>query len=366
MRVTMVQLQPRPSNQKGKIKMKSWFDIQAKNGRAEIVIFDEIGTGGISAKAFNDQLKALGDVQSITLRINSPGGDVFDGTAIYNMLKRHPARVEVTVDGIAASIASVIAMAGDRIIMPENSMLMIHNPWGGVIGEADDMRDMAEALEKIKVSILSAYRRSGKSDEKISALMDAETWLSAQEAVAAGFADEMIPAVKVAALFDLSKFANPPRIVPQAVDVEQIRAQARTEAMEELKQIYSLCAKAGVADMAEGFIAKGHSVEWVRGRLQHADAIRSRCAAAGMAHRAEKFIRADATPQEVSENLLELKVALAAPEIDNKVPTFEQKGWEKPQEEAPIETAQIYLKRRQRPGDDIKARTRAAIDKALS
>src|SRR5262245_51278548 len=115
--------------------MKTWYSIQAKKaGSAEIVIFDEIGVWGITAKAFYDELKALGDIREIMLRVNSPGGDVFDGLAIYNMLKSHKARVNVTIDGIAASIASIIAMAGDHITMPGNTFMFVHDPLAIVIG----------------------------------------------------------------------------------------------------------------------------------------------------------------------------------------------------------------------------------------
>ena len=164
--------------------MKRWFDIRAQmNGAAEIVIYDEIGAFGIPAKAFLDELKALGPVAELTVRINSPGGSVFDGVAIYNALKRHEARVTVWIDGIAASIASMIAMAGDEVVMPENAMLMLHDPSGLVIGTATDMRGMAEALDKMKAGMVAAYRdKSGRDDAEIEALMAAETWLSAQEA----------------------------------------------------------------------------------------------------------------------------------------------------------------------------------------
>ena len=130
--------------------MKRWFDFRAQARGAEIVIYDEIGAFGIPAKAFLDELKALGPVAELTVRINSPGGSVFDGVAIYNALKRHDARLTVWIDGIAASIASMIAMAGDEVVMPENAMLMLHDPSGLVMGTAADMRGMAEALDKMK------------------------------------------------------------------------------------------------------------------------------------------------------------------------------------------------------------------------
>ena len=110
--------------------MKRWFDFRAQAKGAEIVIYDEIGAFGIPAKAFLDELKALGPVGELTVRIDSPGGSVFDGVAIYNALKRHDAAITVWIDGIAASIASMIAMAGGEVVMPENAMLVLHDPFG--------------------------------------------------------------------------------------------------------------------------------------------------------------------------------------------------------------------------------------------
>jgi ATP-dependent Clp protease, protease subunit len=108
-----------------------WYEFRAQaTGAAEIVIYDEIGAFGIPAKAFIDELKRLGPVAELTVRINSPGGSVFDGVAIYNALERHGAAITVWIDGIAASIASMIAMAGDVIVMPENAMLVLHDPSG--------------------------------------------------------------------------------------------------------------------------------------------------------------------------------------------------------------------------------------------
>jgi hypothetical protein len=127
------------------------FVNRGKTG--EIWLYDQVGEGffgGMSAKQFNDELNKLGKVDTVNLRINSPGGSVFDGVAIYNALKRHPARVEVDVDGIAASIASVIAMAGDEIRMASNSMMMIHDPHGFSQGGAGDMRKTADLLDQIK------------------------------------------------------------------------------------------------------------------------------------------------------------------------------------------------------------------------
>jgi len=191
--------------------VKNWYQITAKAGTNEVIIYDEIGAFGISAKQFIEDLKGLGAVNALNVRINSPGGSVFDGTAIFNALKYHPAKVTVWIDGLAASIASMIAMAGDTIFMPENAMMMIHDPSGLVVGTADDMEKMGDTLRKIKSSMVSAYRnKSGLSTARIEEIMSFETWLTANEAVDQGFADQVAAAVKVAANFDLSKFQNIP------------------------------------------------------------------------------------------------------------------------------------------------------------
>jgi ATP-dependent Clp protease, protease subunit len=179
--------------------LKRRYDCRAQARGAEIVIYDEIGAFGIPAKAFLDELKALGPVAELTVRINSPGGSVFDGVAIYNALKRHDAAVTVWIDGIAASIASMIAMAGDEVVMPENAMLVLHDPSGLVAGTASDMRAMADALDRMESGMVAAYRdKSGRDDSEIEALMQAETWLSAQEAVALGLADRVEEPVRMA------------------------------------------------------------------------------------------------------------------------------------------------------------------------
>lgn len=185
---------------------QSWFSIRnAVNGSdtAEIFIYDIIGGYDINAKSFIAELKKIG-AANIDLRINSPGGAVFDGNAIYNALKRHPAAVTVFIDGIAASIASVVAMAGDVIRMPENAMMMIHNPSNLAFGDAEDMRRGAELLDKVKETIISAYAsKTGRSRKQIAQLMDDETWMTAADALELGFADYIDDEVKAAACFEL-------------------------------------------------------------------------------------------------------------------------------------------------------------------
>ena len=198
--------------------MKSWYTIRARASGTEVLIYDEIGAYGVSAKGFLAELGALPDNAAIDLRLNSPGGSVFDAVAIYNALKRHAGEITVWIDGIAASAASYIAMAGDTIIMPENAFLMIHDPSGLVMGTAAEMREMADTMDKIAGSMVRGYAdRSGKSGEEIAALMAAETWLDAKDALDLDFIDRIAEPVKLAASFDVTRFRNAPPEVVEAV-----------------------------------------------------------------------------------------------------------------------------------------------------
>lgn len=193
----------------------SWYSIKALAPRAvEILLYDEIGAWGITAQAFAKDLKAAGDVKAITLRIHSPGGDVFDGQAIYNLLKNHPARIEVFIDGLAASMASIVAMAGDVITMPENAMVMVHNPWGIQGGDSQAMKAYAEVLEKVENQLADIYAtKTGRTVDDVKALMKNETWMTGREAVEAGFADQLTEPLAVAASLTsnrLKEFKNMP------------------------------------------------------------------------------------------------------------------------------------------------------------
>lgn len=193
----------------------SWYSISAKaNNSAEVWLYDEIGGWGVTARQFAQDIKALGDIKHIDVRIHSPGGDVFEGMAIYNLLKNHPAVVHAHIDGLAASMASVIAMAADVIHMPENAMMMIHKPWGIQGGDADDMRQYADLLDKVEGSLTSAYvKKSGKSEDEIKALLKSETWYTGAEAVQAGFADQLTETLKAVASLQsqrMQEFANMP------------------------------------------------------------------------------------------------------------------------------------------------------------
>ncbi|TIL91452.1 MAG: Clp protease ClpP [Mesorhizobium sp.] len=186
------------------------FDAKVEDGSTSIDLYDEIGYWGVNAKSFRARLKdATGD---ITLRINSPGGDVFDGIAIYNDLLAYDGKVKVEITGIAASIASIIAMAGDDITIADNAMFMIHNAWTIGVGNRHDFADVAATLTKIDDALARTYAaRTTTGIRAIKTMMDNETWLNAKDAMDAGFATAVGSASEAKAKFDLSVFAGVPK-----------------------------------------------------------------------------------------------------------------------------------------------------------
>lgn len=170
-----------------------WFKIENRSNKStDLYIYDEIGFWGTSAQDFVDQLKEV-DTKQINLHINSPGGEIFDGLAIYNALKQHEASVTTYVDALAASAASFIAMAGDEIVMARNGVLMIHDGIGIVYGNAEDMRDVATVLDKMSDNIADIYaQQAGGAVSYWRDYMKAETWFSASEAKDAGLADTVL------------------------------------------------------------------------------------------------------------------------------------------------------------------------------
>ena len=197
--------------------MPEWYKIQAKgNKSAEINIYGDIGESwygdSITAKQFVNDIAAL-DVENLTIRINSYGGSVSDGLAIYNAIKRHKAQTTIAIDGVAVSIASLIAMAGDSVEMADNALMMIHAPWGGTVGNSKDMRDMADTLDKFAAAMSSSYaEQTGKTVEAVmSWLTDGiDHWFTAAEAAAEGLVNKVTAAVPVSAHFDLNRYKSVP------------------------------------------------------------------------------------------------------------------------------------------------------------
>lgn len=205
-----------------------WYQIRASASAdkksADILIFGEIGESWwsdetVTAKKLVEELAAL-DVDTLTIRINSYGGAVSDGLAIYNALRRHRAEKRVVVEGVAVSIASLIAMAGDTIDMPANTLMMIHAPWGFVQGNASDMRETADVLDRYATAMTSSYtRKSGQTQAAILALLNdgKDHWYTAEEAKAAGFADTVSDAIDAKASLPPRFRASAPYFITKGV-----------------------------------------------------------------------------------------------------------------------------------------------------
>lgn len=229
--------------------MKKFWEVKqiANSNEAEISIYGEITSfkwddTDTTASSFNKDLKELGDVETIHLHVNSPGGSVFEGIAIGNMLKSHKATVIGYVDALAASIASVIISSCDKVVMPENSMLMIHNPMTGLWGNANEMRKAAKDLDKMAEASVITYvsKSNGKlTDEKIKQIMDEETWLSAAESLEIGLCDEVIEANRMVACLDsdqIKQFKNLPEQIVKPVKQTGLTEEERQSIINQSKQ----------------------------------------------------------------------------------------------------------------------------------
>lgn len=228
----MIKIPKKLKNRQFFNRINTKYSVKAKDEITEIALYDEIGFFGISADDFRRTLDEV-DTPRISLRINSPGGDVFDGIAIFNDIEQHDAAVDVSITGLAASAASLIAMAGDSIEIADNAWMMIHNAWGLVIGDKNDMREVAELLDDIDGSLASTYAKRADADEKeIAKMMNDETWMVGKDAVDAGFADTVSGEESANALYDLSVFNNVPAMLKRKVenglrDAGYSRAQAK-------------------------------------------------------------------------------------------------------------------------------------------
>lgn len=248
-------------------------------GTAEILLYGEISEWGVSALQFAQDLKALGEVSRLKVRINSIGGSVSEGLAIYSTLKNHPATVTVVVvDGIAASMASVIAMAGDVVVMQAGALMMIHNPacdLGGYAG-ADELRKGAEYLDKITQAGIAAYKaKTGLPDDAIAAMMTAETWMTAAEAVETGFADVVGEEMDATACADLSRFPKAPKM--QARHQPPAAAAGTKTAAMEAGALVEVCSAKGFPQLAAALLRAGATAEAVTARLEAAADIAQCC-----------------------------------------------------------------------------------------
>ncbi|MDM2722779.1 MULTISPECIES: ClpP-like prohead protease/major capsid protein fusion protein [unclassified Citrobacter] len=208
-----------------------WYEIRAlAAGRVEIFLYDVIGGWGITAQQFVSDCKEAGvfEASAVDLHIHSPGGDVMQGFAIFNTLSRLKAKLDIWVDGVAASMASmIVCLPGATVHMPENAWLMVHKPWGGIAGDSDDMRDYAAWLDRNEALMLSAYmNKTGLGQEELEAMLKAETWLTGAEAVEKGFADTLEPELQAAACVNQNKLKDYQNMPEQINNLLGPRAEA--------------------------------------------------------------------------------------------------------------------------------------------
>jgi ATP-dependent Clp protease protease subunit len=196
--------------QKEDMHLKRYWEVKAKaNKTGELLLYGDIASAQmwgdeITPTQIDDELKALGELDVLNVYISSGGGSCFAGMAIFNIIKRAKASIKnAYVDGLAASIASVIMMACDRVYIPSNGIVMVHNPSGVAMGDSTEFRKMADVLDKVRETILNVYsEKTGMTNEELIPLLDAETWMTAADAIEMGFADEMQAEVKIAASVD--------------------------------------------------------------------------------------------------------------------------------------------------------------------
>lgn len=215
-RVTRLRTAQNRASRPNPIRVEVVDDEEAEMYIHEQIGFDFWSEDGFTPKKLVEQLKAAGSKRTLNVSVNSPGGDVFDSFTIYNLLNRHEGKIRMTVDGLAASAASLLIQAADpgELRISEAGTVMIHSAWAGVVGNKTDMRSLADVLEKLDGQIANIYSaRSGRPATEFATLMDAETWFSGPEAVENRLADAVIPAKRVAAMLDpdgIKAFKNMP------------------------------------------------------------------------------------------------------------------------------------------------------------
>ena len=297
--------------------MQTWYNLKAAADKTPVLsIFDDIGAYGVSAKSFLNDLRTV-TTDEVDVEINSPGGDVFAGLAIYNGLRASGKKINVRVLGLAASAASLVAMAGDTIEMPENAFMMIHNPWGFAMGGADEMRNTADVLDKIGAGLVSTYaKRTGKTDQEITALLDAETWMTAQEAVDAGFATSVTAALAVKASYSEDRLPENVRLAFKAqAPAKATGAAGETqEVVEALAPVFgetlasyaqAVANAAGLGQYAAlwGADPALRDPEQVTARAELAREVQALCVLAKRPEMADKFIKAATPLQDVRADI---------------------------------------------------------------
>lgn len=330
--------QPPPQN-------KHWYSLQA-SGEAEtrsieVYVYGEIGTWGITANQFVRDLAALDDgVSPVVVAFNSIGGDLFDGLAIHNALSRLGERCTGRVDALAASAASVAVCGAHRVVIASNAMLMIHNPWTYASGDAEDLRKVATALDQAMEAIIAAYKSKAPNIDEVELrrLVNAETWLTASEAVALGLADQVGEGVTVKACLGqggalqryqhapkalLAQLEEPPEPEPTSEPVEpEPEKPPIVDSAKLALLITQSCNTAGISNLIESLISSTKLADeaTVNAALTNAKAVRDLCVAARLPEFTQEFVAAGLGAEAVRGRLFDKLVSGGGFEIDNSLP----------------------------------------------
>ena len=324
---------------------KHWYSLKA-SGEAEtrsieVYVYGEIGTWGITANQFVRDLAALDDgVSPIVVAFNSIGGDLFDGLAIHNALSRLGERCTGRVDALAASAASVAVCGAHRVVIASNAMLMIHNPWTYAAGDAEDLRKVATALDQAMEAIIAAYKAKAPDIDEVELrrMVNAETWLTASEAVALGLADEVGEGVTVKACLGqggaLQRYQHAPQELLAQLDEppepepapEPIPPEPEKPPIVDSAKLALLitqsCTAAGISNLIESLISNTKLADeaTVNAALTNAKAVRDLCVAARLPEFTQEFVAAGLSAEAVRGRLFDKLVSGGGFEIDNSLP----------------------------------------------
>lgn len=322
-----------------------WYRIQAagegEQRRIEIEIYGDIGLWGITAADFVRDLKAQDDgVSPVTVAINSPGGDLFDGIAIHNALQRLGERVTARIDGACYSSASVVASGASRVTMADNALFMIHNPWTYAAGDSEELRKVADIMDQALEGIVASYQHRPLTidDAELRRLIAAETWLTAVEAQTMGFVDEVTAGSGIKASLGHNRILNRYQHAPQQLLAQQDEPPTpepdpapesdpapQPEASALAAELAAGCQQAGLADLTEVLIkASGlKSRAAVQAELARAKAVRELCIAARLPGEAKTLISAGLDADGARATLFDKLVGSGFGEIDNTPPATE-------------------------------------------
>lgn len=331
--------------------MKTWFAINAVAAAAgaekvvEVQIFDDIGGWGVLAKDFLDEVKAKADgVKNVRVLMNTPGGSVYEALTMLNGLRAMGKTIETHVMGLAASAGSLFAAGSHKVVMPDNTMQFVHLPITGCYGNAEDMRETAEVLDKVGGQMKAMYSKRWKgTPEALDAALSAQTHYTAAECLELGLCDEVVEAVEVSAKFEAERLENLPEAVRALFIARKPPEQGPAAAAPLAARIKDLATEAGLGDFVADFAmdAKLTDDDSIKAALSVAIEVKALCDVAGLADRAPGLIRARTSLVDARAKLCEIR---AAASDSTHVDTLKPSKATEPAPAATLDPKAIYEK----------------------